>query len=270
MTGSSSKAFNAARILAARRVSGEQGVRLPEDCRPRSLDDAFDIQSAVTQHLSARIGAWKCALPLEGRLTAAPIYANTVHVGSPCAVFAQDGHVRVEPELAFILGRDLPARAAPYSLAEVDDAIVRTHIALELIDSRYTPAEAAQASFAEKLADGLVNQGLFLGPEVDAGQACAATDLPIRVRQADGTEHLHQGHHPNGLPRSPLHWLVEFLRSRGQGLQAGQAVITGSYAGSFTLPLNDDIAIQYGELGSLAVHFTRLSLGQFSEPSPQQ
>lgn len=270
MTGSSSKAFNAACFLAARRASGEQGARLPDDCRPQSLDDAFDIQAEVTRHLSARIGAWKCALPLEGRLTAAPIYARTVHTGSPCAVFARDGHVRVEPELAFILGRDLPVRAEPYSQAEADNAIARTHIALELIDSRYTPAEAAQASFAEKLADGLVNQGLFLGPEVDAGQSCTATDLPIRVHHASGAERLHAGHHPNGLPRSPLYWLVEFLRSRGQGLHAGQAVITGSYAGSFTLPLNDGIAIQYGELGSLAVHFTRLSLGQFSEPSPQQ
>lgn len=270
MAGSSSKAFNAARILAARRASGEQGARLPEDCRPQSLDDAFDIQVAVSQALSGRIGAWKCALPLEGRLTAAPIYASTVHTGHPCAVFARDGQVRVEPELAFILGKDLPVRALPYTPEDVDAAIARTHIALELIDSRYTPAEAAQASFAEKLADGLVNQGLFLGPEVDAGWSRIATDMTIRVRQASGAERLHEGHHPNGLPRSPLYWLVEFLRSRGHGLHAGQAVITGSYAGSFTLPLNEDIAIQFGELGALTVHFTRLILGQFSEPSAQQ
>ncbi|MBC7700420.1 fumarylacetoacetate hydrolase family protein [Aquabacterium sp.] len=270
MTGSPSKAMDAARILSARRLSGEQGARLPEGCRPQSLDEAFDVQAAVTQQLSARIGAWKCALPLEGRLTAAPIYANKVHTGSPCAVFAQDGCVRVEPELAFILRQDLPARASPYSQAEVDDAIARTHIALELIDGRYTPAEAAQASFAEKLADGLVNQGLFLGPEVDAVWSSAATDLAIRVRQASGAERLHKGRHPNVLPRSPLYWLVEFLRSRGQGLHAGQAVITGSYAGSFTLPLNEDIAIQYGDLGGLTVHFTRLTMGQFSEPSSQQ
>ena len=262
--------MDAARILSARRRSGEQGARLPNDCRPQSLDEAFDIQAAVTQQLLARIGAWKCALPLDGRLTAAPIYASTVHTAGACAVCAHDGQVRVEPELAFILGRDLPVRALPYTPEEVDDAVARTHLALELIDSRYSPPEAAQASFAEKLADGLVNQGLFLGPQVDAGQASAATELAIRVRTASGVENLHAGRHPNGLPRSPLHWLVEFLRSRGQGLHAGQAVITGSYAGSFTLPLNEDIAIQFGDLGALSVHFTRLTSGQFSESSAQQ
>ncbi|MDI1260301.1 fumarylacetoacetate hydrolase family protein [Aquabacterium sp.] len=270
MTGAFSKAFDAARILAARRASGEQGTRLPQACRPQSLGEAFDIQAAVTQQLQARIGAWKCALPQEGRLTAAPIYADTVHTASPCAVFAREGQVLVEPELAFILGQDLPARATPYRPDEVDAAIARTHIALELIDSRCTPAEAAQASFAEKLADGLVNQGLFLGPQVDAGRAGGATELAIRVRHASGAEHLQQGRHPNGLPRSPLYWLVEFLRSRGQGLHAGQAVITGSYMGSFTLPLNEAVALQFGDLGALKVHFTRLTSGPFREPSKQQ
>src|SRR5690606_16039675 len=106
--------------------------------------------------------------------------------------------------------------------------------------------------------------------EVDAGASSRATDLAIRVRQASGAETLHEGHHPNGLPRSPLYWLVEFLRSRGQSLYAGQAVITGSYAGSFLLPLNQDIAIQFGDLGRLSVHFTRLIRGQFGEPSTQQ
>lgn len=271
MAGSSSNATeHAARILSARRVSGEQGARLPEDCRPRTLEEAFAIQAAVTQQLAARIGAWKCALPIEDRLTAAPIYASTVHLTTPCAVFAHEGQVRVEPELAFILGRDMPAREAPYQHGEIDDAVSRTHLALELIDSRYSPSEAAQASFAEKVADGLVNQGLFLGPEVDARPSSMAADLAIRVRQASGAETLHKGHHPNGLPRAPLYWLVEFLRSRGQGLHAGQAVITGSYAGSFHLPLNQDIAIQFGDLGSLSVHFTRLTRGQFGEPSTQQ
>jgi 2-keto-4-pentenoate hydratase len=47
------------------------------------------------------------------------------------------------------------------------------------------------------------------------------------------------------------------LRSRGQGLQAGQAVITGSYAGSFDLPVGQQIAIRYGDLGELTVRFSQ-------------
>lgn len=262
---SSQNVIDGARILVARRLSGEQGARLPESCRPACLQDALAIQQAVTALLAEQqgeqVGAWKCGLPAPERLVAGPIYARAVHDGSPCPVWVREGLVRVEPELAFVLGRDLPPRDAPYAPQEVDAAIASTHLALELIDSRYVAVEAAQASFAEKLADGLVNQGLFIGPQVDAEASRAATDFDIRVRLADGGETQHAGHHPNGPPRSPLYWLAEFLRTQGQGLRAGQAVITGSYAGSFTLPLGQDIAIRYGELGELSVHFSSLSAG---------
>lgn len=248
-------AANAASILSARRKSGAQGPRLPESCRPSSLESALAIQAAVSAQLGAGIVAWKCGLPAADRLVLAPIYAGTVHDSSPCAAWGRGGQLRVEPELAFILACDLPPRAAPYTPAEVDAAIARTHLALELIDSRYSDAD--NAGFAENLADGLLNQGLFIGPEVDAGQARAASAITLRVTLASGESKQLAGRHPAGDPHAPLYWLAEYLRSTGQGLQAGQAVITGSYAGSFDLPPQQEIAIEYGGLGTLTVQFAQ-------------
>lgn len=245
----------AAAILVARRGSGEQGPRLPESCRPADLDAALAIQAAVTAQLGDRIAAWKCGLPAADRVVLAPIYAGTVHTNAPCALWVRAGQARVEPELAFILGHDLPVRESPYTPAEVDAAVARTHLALELIDSRYSDAD--NASFADNLADGLLNQGLFIGPEVDARQARAASAMPLRITVASGATNELAGRHPNGDPRAPLYWLAEYLRSTGRGLLAGQAVITGSYAGCIELPLEQDIAIRYGELGTLTVRFTQ-------------
>lgn len=243
----------AATILAQRRRSGEQGDRLPESCRPVDIDTALAIQARVTEQLGERVGGWKCGLSTENAVITAPIHAGTIHAESPCPVRIHAGQVRVEPELAFVLARDLPPRTTPYTVAEVDAAIARTHLALELIDSRYSrPAEAA---FVENLADGLLNQGLFIGPQVDDALARTAGDLPIRVRLETGEEIRLDGRHPNAHPRAPLYWLAEFLRSKGQGLRAGQAVITGSYAGSFDVPVGQEIAMQYGELGLLTVRF---------------
>ncbi len=252
-------AVTAASILSARRSSGEQGPRLPASCRPADLDAALAIQAAVTAQLGDRIAAWKCGLPAADRVVLAPIYAGTVHSdnNAPCALWVRAGQARVEPELAFILGRDLPVRDTPYTPAEIDAAVARTHLALELIDSRYS--DAADASFAENLADGLLNQGLFIGPQVDAGQARAASAMPLRITVASGETSELAGQHPNGDPRAPLYWLAEYLRSTGRGLQAGQAVITGSYAGCIELPLEQEIAIQYGELGTLTVRFMQMS-----------
>ena len=253
MTDLSPIIAGAATMLAARRNSGEQGPRLPDWCRPSDSDTALAIQTSVAARLKAVTGGWKCGLPVADGPVLAPIHAGTIHRVSPCTALARSGHVRVEPELAFILGHDLPPRAAPYTPAEVDAAIVATHLALELIDSRY--AVPSEIGFIEHLADGLLNQGLFLGPEVDSGQARGAANLALRLQIGTGTETLLDGAHSATDPRAPLYWLAEFLRGRGQGLQAGQVVITGSYAGSIDLPIGQNISIGYGELGMLAVHF---------------
>jgi 2-keto-4-pentenoate hydratase len=246
---------SAATILSARRRSGAQGSRLPESCQPRDVATALAIQAAVTGQLGERIGAWKCGMPNEYGVVLAPIHAGTIHIASPCVAWAHYGQVRVEPELAFILGHDLPARDAPYTRAEVDAAVARTHVALELIDSRYS--DPADASFLENLADGLLNQGLFLGPQVDCEHACTTATMAIHVSQEAGQISKLAGRHPNAEPRAPLYWLAEFLRGTGQGLQAGQAVITGSYVASFEVPVAQDIAIRYGDLGELTVRFAQ-------------
>ena len=251
MTQAHSIVAPAASILANRRRSGEHGPRLPESLRPLDVDTALAIQAHVTEQLGARIGGWKCGVPMESRVIVAPIHGNTIQRASPCPVWASAGQVRVEPEIAFVLGHDLPAREAAYTPADVDAAIGRTCLALELIGSRYT--DPADVSFEEHLADSLLNQGLLVGPEI---KASAPGRMPIRIRLEEGRDIDLDGQHPNTDPRAPLYWLAEFLRSRGQGLRAGQAVITGSYAGSVDLPVGQAISIQFGDLGRIAVRFT--------------
>lgn len=251
----------AASILAERRRSGQPGPRLPKRCRPADFETALRIQATVTALLSERIGAWKCGTPAPDKIVLAPIHLSTMQHRSPCVAWGRNGQghtqVKVEPELAFVLGRDLPPRSEPYTRADVDGAIASTHLALELIDNRFE--DDADLSFCEKLADGLVNQGLFIGPEIDGERARCAEHITLTITQAGQAPRQLEGRHPNPEPREPLYWLAEFLRSQGQGLQAGQAVITGSYAGSFWLPAGVSLAIDYadaaGLLGTLAVQF---------------
>lgn len=258
MSEHQSAALAAAKILVARRVSGEQGPRLPEACRPADIETALAIQEAVTalwcETQDDSVGAWKCLQPPPDKLVVGPIYTSTINSIPPVAVWPKGDRARIEPELAFFFGKDLPPRSEPYTPADVDAAIARTHLALELINSRYTEPDTAE--FPEMLADGLVNQGLFIGPEVSAEKSRHADEIQIHIECANGEISEHAGRHPNGNPRAPLYWLAEFLRSRGQGIQAGQAVITGSYAGVIEVPLNTNIKVYYTDLGMLEVSFT--------------
>ncbi len=252
-------ADEAARILVERRLDGSQGERLPESCRPKDLTDALAIQAAVTrlwcEQADDSIGGWKCLLPPTDKLVVGPIYTRSIDTVPPVSLWAPGGVARIEPELVFILGQDLPPRDQVYTPAEVDAAIARTHLGLELIHGRY--ADPASATFPEMLADGLVNQGLFIGPEVDGELARQADAFDISLALDGEDPRVVKGAHPNQAPRAPIYWLVEFLRQQGQGLEAGQAIITGSYAGVLEVPVNRELTLDYGNLGSLHVQFTQ-------------
>ncbi|TCG03545.1 2-keto-4-pentenoate hydratase [Paraburkholderia steynii] len=249
----------AARRLVAARQRGTFAERLPVELRPQNLDEGFAIQQKVSDQLGWQAGAWKCALPPAGKLIAAPIYDAVIHRGAQCRVRAVPGQscVRAEPELACFLARDLPPRSAAYGEAEVLDALGDVHLALELLGSRYAHPESL--TFPELLADGLFNAGLVIGPRVELREGATPADLPVEFTVSltrDGHDAVSvAGRHPDRSVLAPIVWFANFLRVRGPGLHAGQAVITGSYAGVLELPIGCELHIGFGDLGTLPLTF---------------
>lgn len=253
----------AALELAQRRAKGEVGALLEEALRPKDFPQAFAIQQTVAQQFSAQgnpIAGWKCLLPTAEKTVVAPIYQQDVYLqASECPLYpSSKGLARVEPELAFEIGNDLPPRATPYSEAEIDAALGKTRLALELIKSRYQ--NPSEANHFDALADGLVNQGLWLGPEllapaeIDTGHFALSVEMAHDEQQQSETLQK-AAVHPNGFPKAGLYWLVNFLSAQGICLTRGQYVITGSYAGVLDLPLNQHCQFHYGDLGQFALQF---------------
>ncbi|MGN6580891.1 MAG: fumarylacetoacetate hydrolase family protein [Bordetella sp.] len=248
----------AARFLIKARQAGMAGERLPADLRPGNLGQGFAVQLRTAELLEKEHRdpalAWKSALPSADRASTAPIYASTILQADagPVTMPVVDGKVRIEPEIAFEIKRDLPARPQPYTEAEVDAAIGRARLALEILGCRYARPDDASAS--ELLADHMFNHGLVLGPDIASPDA-APVEMDIVIRADGDAPQSYAGVHPNKSPRAGLYWLVEFLRGAGLGLKAGQHVITGSYAGYIDVPAGQDLKIGFGSLGTLAVRF---------------
>src|SRR5208283_2017905 len=117
----------AARHLLAARRAGQPALRLAEACRPTDVADALAIQRRVQELLGVQTGGWKCSVPTAGRsIACAAIFATTIARASPWRVIDRGGQARIEPEVAFVLGRDLPSRATPYAEPEVRAAIAET------------------------------------------------------------------------------------------------------------------------------------------------
>lgn len=244
----------AARHLLAARRARQSGPRLAEFCRPTELEDALSIQRRVQELLGAKTGGWKCSVPTAERaISCATIFLSAIARTSPCPVIASSGVVRIEPEIAFVLGRDLPPRTAPYGEAEVCAAIAETRLVLELLDSRY--ADPAAVTFPELLADHVSNQGLFVGPVLADALRRQLDSFAVAVETPDATLHTRAGRHPDGHPLRPLVWLANFLASRTEirGLKAGAIVTTGSYAGALEAPTGTPLQVRFGNLGEIGV-----------------
>jgi len=238
-------------LLAARRAA-QPGPRLPESCRPSELRDALAVQRRVQALLGMPTGGWKCSLPHPERaLSYAAIFAPSISRASPYRFATRAPVARIEPEVAFVLRRDLPHRAEPYSAAEVRSAIGEARLVLEILGSRY--AEPARADFAELLADQVSNEGLFVGPVLEDALSRPLEGFPIVVDGPAGPLHRRDGRHPDGHPLRPLVWLANELASNARGLAAGQIVTTGSYAGALEVPFETPLRVTFGGLGEIAM-----------------
>ena len=250
------KFSQAATELLKRRVAGTKATRLDAPIRPNSIDDALAVQAEMIAQRSDPVGGWKCLLPpAENQMVVAPIFAETINRGQFCKLFADNKVARIEPEIAFVLGKDLPAQQEDYSQAEIDDALSGCYMALELMQDRFQ--ENSGVEFYEKLADCLVNQGLFIGPEINRSLAYSASEITINVSQANSAQTF-AGEHPNQLPQNPLYWLINFMSKRGTDFKAGQAIITGSYAGIVEVLFDSRTEIEYQGLGKYTLEFKEL------------
>ncbi|MBN3787906.1 fumarylacetoacetate hydrolase family protein [Burkholderia sp. Ac-20353] len=250
MTFTPERVDAAARHLIAARRAGVAGPLLPDDCRPDDIDTALAIQRRVVESLGEPVGGWKCALPPAGRVVVAPILASTIGAsGGSFRVVADTPTVRIEPEIAFVLDRDLPPRERPYDDDEVRGAIREVRVVLEVLGCRY--ADPSHATVPELLADAQFNQGLCLGPVVPDGLHAQLDTIALAFE--GGLARSIEGKHPDGHPFKPLMWLVNFLAARGEGVRAGQIVTTGSYAGALEVPLGEPLTVRFGAFGSLTV-----------------
>ena len=246
----------AAQHLLAARNRRTPGPRIPVESRPASIDDALAIQARVAELVAQPIGGWKCSVPSEPRPVAlGPIFAPTILRESPYPVIGSGATARIEPEIAFVIGRDLPARSKPYSDDEVRDAIKEARFVIEILGSRY--ADATGIAFPELLADNVNNLGLFVGPALKDPWQQKLEAFPVTIRTAEGVFATRDGKHPDSHPLRPLFWLANYLAQRGDPLRAGMIVTTGSYCGAVEVPLDKPLTFAYGDLGALAVTFTR-------------
>lgn len=178
--------------------------------------------------------------PIVGFLT------DAMEVG---AEFRYDGLVqpRVEPEVAFVLARDL---AAPLDRDDAAAVVAGVCVAVEVLDSRWTDY---RFGLADVLADNTSAAGYLLGEPVPLPDALAGRDARFEV---DGrTVATTTPAAILGDPVLALVHLAAHLAVREESLPAGSVVLAGAMTDA--VPLTPGTTVRAAVAGLPSVVLTR-------------
>ncbi|WP_421999965.1 2-keto-4-pentenoate hydratase [Reyranella sp.] len=252
-----------ARLLADLRRAARQQSGLDPRLVPPDKDTAYRVAARVAEELGWDVGGWKIAAmkaemqaalrtdsPIYGRVFAPFVKATPVTVAHATLLSPIP-----EVEYQARLGRDLPPRDRPYTIAEVTDAVASLHPGLELAECRFVHDQAFPPLPAI-LADGAGSGTIIYGPaiegwrdrDVPAQEATLSCDGTVRRR---GTAAAALDH-----PMAPLAWLANELSRTGVGLKAGQTVSTGTLTGMLAPRAGQTYVADFGPFGSVTLTFT--------------
>lgn len=234
---------------------------LDETMRPRDRIEAYAIQAGLEKYSSESLFGWKIAAtseagqkhinvagPMAGR-----ILAETVIPDGGTASMAGNEMRVAEPEFAFRMRVDLPARTTPYSVQQVLDAVDTLHPAIEIPDSRFS--DFVRAGEAQLIADNACAHLFVLGPAttVDWRSMDLVEERPVTTMR--GERFVGHGKNVLGDPLVALTWLANELRQLGVTLKAGRVVTTGTCHPPLPIQSGDFCAVDFGALGKVSVGF---------------
>ena len=158
-------------------------------------------------------------------------------------------HPRVEPEIAFLIGREL---SGPASVADVLAATEGVVAALEVIDSRYTDFDFR---LADVVADNASAAGYVVGPCVRPPAALGDLRLLGCALSCDGRiVHTAAGAAVLGHPAAAIAWLANRLAEAGRSIAAGTLVLAGALTDAIALRRGSSVSAEIDGLGAIEVH----------------
>ena len=232
-----------------------------------TLDDAYAVQAALVARKRAagrrQIG-WKIGLTSRAMQDALNIETPDSGVLFDDMLFPTGAEVpkgrfiqpRIEAEIAFVLKSDLSG--AGLSRDAVLAATDYVAPSLEILDTRILRAdpETGRARIiTDTVSDNAANAGVVLGAERHAPEAVDLRWVGAIVARDGIVEETGLGAGVLNDPVTGLIWLAERLAAYGQGLSAGDIVLSGSFIRPLECPPGSRIAADFGAFGRVDLSF---------------
>ena len=254
-----SELLSAAELLLEARRTATPIADLPEPLKPVSIEEAYFVQDAMARTIETEHGhgvrGWKVGAPAPD---VTPIFGPM-----PFAWIADDASVfsahrfrmrGLEAEIAFLIGRDLPPRATPYTRDEIVAAIASCHPAIEELEAGLVdPSKVARLTM---IADMQMHGGFIHGPAVPDWQRIDFAKESVALA-VDGSVRVERT--ASNTAGTDLLRLVLFLANEGAartgGLKRGSWITTGSWTGNTLASAGSTVDVRFSTAGSVSLRF---------------
>jgi 2-oxo-hept-3-ene-1,7-dioate hydratase len=232
-----------------------------------TMDDSYAVQSAWVQKKIAAgrkpIG-WKIGLTSK-----AMQYALNINIPDSGVLFDdmvfEDGATvpadrfiqpRIEAEIAFVM--KAPLKGPDISIFDVLNATDYVTPALEILDTRILrvdPDTKKARTIVDTISDNAANAGIVTG-----GRAARPDQIDMRwmgaiVSRNAEVEETGLGAGVLNQPARGIAWLANRLSQYGDGIEAGQIVLAGSFIRPIEARHGDTINADFGPYGSVSLFF---------------
>lgn len=232
------------------------------------MDDAYAIQAAwVRRKIAAgrRVIGWKIGLTSKAMQNALNIDIPDSGVLFDDMVFEDGATVpgnrfiqpRIEAEIAFVM--KAPLKGPGVTVFDVLNATDYVTPALEILDTRILrvdPETKKARTVHDTISDNAANAGIITG-----GRAVRPDDIDMRwmgaIVSRDGeVEETGLGAGVLNHPARGVVWLANRLAQySGNGIEAGQIVLAGSFIRPIEAPHGSSIHADFGPCGTVSVNF---------------
>ena len=232
-----------------------------------SMDDAYAIQAAWVKKKVAsgrKAIGWKIGLTSRAMQYALNINIPDSGVFFDDMAFDEGATIpadrfiqpRIEAEIAFVM--KAPLRGPDVTVFDVLNATDYVTPALEILDTRIVrvdPGTKKTRTIHDTISDNAANAGIVIG-----GRAQRPDQIDLRwmgsvvTRNAE-VEETGLGAGVLNQPARGVAWLANRLSQYGEGIEAGQIVLAGSFIRPVEARHGDTIVADFGPHGSISLFF---------------
>lgn len=232
-----------------------------------TMDDAYAVQSAWVGKKVAygrKVIGWKIGLTSK-----AMQYALNIDIPDSGVLFDdmmfEDGATvpadrfiqpRIEAEIAFVM--KAPLKGPNATVFDVLNATGYVTPALEILDTRILrvdPETKKARTIVDTISDNAANAGIVLGGRAVRPDAIDMRWMGAIVSRNAEVEETGLGAGVLNQPARGVAWLANRLSTYGDGIEAGQIVLAGSFIRPIEARHGDTIVADFGPYGTVSSYF---------------